>query len=86
MNLKELINRFKTAASGRLHKFVKPCCQCKKVVWPGQQSSISFSPIHLKCHQTMIDEARKDPALSVMMATEIRQFERETGLFSGIKA
>jgi len=30
------------------------CCECKQRVWPWQQSTLTFDPIHQKCHDLLI--------------------------------
>jgi hypothetical protein len=59
---------------------MKRCCECKKLVWPWQQSVISACPIHLKCHQRVIlEKARQDPEVGKLMQQEILEFEIATG-------
>jgi hypothetical protein len=58
---------------------VKKCCVCKKIIWPGQQSNISFNPIHKKCHKTLITKSMKDnPEMSGMYLKEMDDFSRKT--------
>jgi hypothetical protein len=65
---------------------MKKCCECKKIVLPGQQSTISFSPIHKACHQKLISKTMTDnPELRGMYATEIASFERQTGINAGLE-
>lgn len=56
------------------------CCKCNKIVWWGQQSSISISPIHLNCHQKSIRKYYNNQQKEKMLMTEIREFEYKTGI------
>ena len=58
---------------------MKKCCECKNIVWPGQQSNISFSPIHKKCHKKLILKSMDDdPEMAGMYLKEINEFSRKT--------
>jgi hypothetical protein len=63
---------------------MKRCCECKKIVWPWQQSKISASPIHLKCHQPIIANLMRDPEMAAMARKEIRDFEKATRTNTGL--
>lgn len=53
------------------------CCRCEKIVWPGQQSSISYSPIHLSCHQESLRKSLEQhgPEYARALATEMGRSE-----------
>ena len=63
---------------------MEKCCECKRIVWPWQQSKISVSPIHLKCHQPIINSLMLDPETARMARQEIRSFEKDTGINAGL--
>ena len=58
---------------------MKKCCECKKTVWPWQQSNISGCPIHVRCHQKLLTTAAKDPKMRNLLAEEIIPFQNDTG-------
>lgn len=64
---------------------MKKCCECKKIVWPWQQSKISFSPIHLKCHQKILKASITTPECQLMYGKELLEFEIKTGIKSLLK-
>ena len=62
------------------------CCECKKIIWPTQQSTISFSPIHQKCHQALISNRLEEyPEMRANYLVEVIKFEAQTGLSTGLK-
>lgn len=65
---------------------MKKCCECKKTVWPWQQSRISFSPIHKRCHETLLaNSLAKNPELRGMYVAEIADFENKTNANTGLR-
>jgi hypothetical protein len=66
---------------------MEKCCVCKKKVWPWQQSNISFSPIHRKCHEKMIsEEFQKNVCSKIEVIRELALFKDETGIEPNIFA
>ena len=63
----------------------KKCSECNKVVWPGQKSKMSFSPIHISCHQKSLSKSiLKNPELKDMYLAEIKDWEIKIGSKSGL--
>lgn len=64
---------------------MKNCCKCKKLVWTWQQSKITNDAIHLKCHKTMMSEfLANNENMRESMGAETKNFERQTGINSGL--
>jgi len=64
---------------------MKTCCECNGLVWPWQQSIVSASPIHAKCHQKVIDEACRDANVAIAMRGEMEAFQLRTGIEPNIR-
>lgn len=61
-------------------RFIRSCTCCNLIVWPGTQSIISFSPIHLACHQKDIsDKLFYNPELKSMYDRQIMGHFFRTG-------
>jgi len=56
------------------------CCKCNGIVWWGQQSSISISPIHLSCHQKYLRNYYDNEEKEKILMSEINEFEMRTGI------
>jgi len=64
---------------------MKTCCVCNRRVWSWQQSQISFSPIHLKCHREMLSKTlEENPSMRAMYAAEVSEFEMATGTTTNV--
>jgi len=48
------------------------CCECKKIVWPWNESTLTIG-IHKKCHQRILDDAAKDPKMRKLMQEELNR-------------
>ena len=59
---------------------MKKCCECKKIVWPWQESSLAFN-IHSSCHQQIINDAAKDHKIRILMNKEIKTLNRPQNIY-----
>lgn len=58
---------------------MKKCCDCKKIVWPWQQSNIALEPIHKKCHEVLICKAiSENPEMLGFYLKQMDDFSRKT--------
>jgi len=62
---------------------MKRCCECGKLLMPWNTSNISFSPIHRRCHEAILNN--REPDERALFRKEIDRFSIETGIKANVR-